>query len=71
MSKTVKMKHETASSFSFDGELYTADKKGVFEIAAGEAAAAAVAYGFEHVTGKETTSPKAEGSEAKDGGEGA
>lgn len=45
MSKTVKLKHESASSFSFDGELYEADKKGVFEMPP-EAAAAAADFGF-------------------------
>lgn len=51
MSKTVKLKHDSASSFSFDGELYEADKKGVFEMPP-EAAAAAADFGFVLHTGK-------------------
>jgi hypothetical protein len=51
MSKTMKMKHDSASSFSFGGESFVADKKGVFEMTP-EAAAAAVDFGFEQVTGK-------------------
>lgn len=51
MSKTMKMKHDTASSFSFGGDMFVADKRGVFEMTP-EAAAAAVDFGFEHATGK-------------------
>lgn len=51
MSKTVKLKHASASSFSFGGELFVADKKGVFEMTP-EAAAVAADFGFEAVPGK-------------------
>ncbi|MEN9885476.1 MAG: hypothetical protein RL758_54 [Pseudomonadota bacterium] len=51
MSKTIKMKHDTASSFSFGGEMFVADKKGVFEMTP-DAALAAADFGFEPVTGK-------------------
>lgn len=63
MSKTMKMKHDTASSFSFGGELFVADKKGVFEMPA-EAAAVAVTFGFEHVAGKADS--KADADKAAD-----
>ena len=40
MSKTVKVKHETASSFSVDGRTYVVGKGGVFEMSEGDAAMA-------------------------------
>lgn len=57
MSKTVKLRHDSASSFSFDGELYEADKKGVFEMPP-EAAAAAADFGFVPHTGKADKAPE-------------
>lgn len=48
MSKTVKLKHETASSFSVGGRAYVANKAGVFEMPEDDAAVA-MSLGFETV----------------------
>jgi hypothetical protein len=46
MSKTVKLKHDTITSFSVDGVEYVASKSGVFEMPEEVAAQAIHAYGF-------------------------
>lgn len=67
MSKTLKLRHDTASSFSIDGTEYLADKAGVFELPEDAAAVAIHEWGFSVAGakakgGKETTSTKVEGS---------
>lgn len=64
MSKTVKLKHETASSFSVDGRMYTANKAGHFEMPEDDAAVA-MGLGFEAVPeGKKADAKPAESKPA-------
>jgi len=65
MSKTVKLKHPSITSFSHDGEQYDA-VKGVFDMPAEAAAVAVQTWGFTDASvpakgTKETASPKVEG----------
>lgn len=75
MSKTVKLKHPSITSFSHNGEQYDA-VKGVFEMPPEAAAVAVQIWGFADATvptkgTKEATAPKVEGGTADAAAEGA
>lgn len=64
MSKTIKLAHETATSFSFDGVEYKPGKGGLFELPE-EAQAAAFEHGFTAPKAKAAKGSKAEGADAE------
>lgn len=70
MSKTVKMKHATACSFSHEGNEIVADKKGAFDMPP-EMVAVALEHGFEHFGKAKAEDDKQPEGQQPEGSEGA